>query len=1230
LITSLITETVNTEHSTWNIPRPGVNALRDFSLDVRGWMLVVGCFFALLIPSNSFAQTPLSNLVFTVGTSASNNWSYVLVNATTPSLLAGKRFAVYGKPGYPTNAGAFTLRGNIFQQTDTTAINTLLNQSVALGQDLNALNNSFARVVGTNIIGLLHNVPGIVGQTLPQRVLTAFQFASTDPTAANSLALLANGNPGLQICAGHAFAEQISGTTTYEVREINPGSGAADYVVGRVTINPGVPVILFAPGQPFQVMTNLPSDHLLIRMRWGTPPELRRLSVLQFGYNIWRIPKAAAEAGNFHITPPTPAQLNGNTNFTRANSTAAIFTTKDFTTGSGAGAADDPADRTTYFFADNGRATLHTNFNAGDQFYYFVTARDLLGRDGLVSPGRLMTACRRLLPTTPEDVRVENAVLPSSTNQPRLQVIWTQNTNATDAVDQYWIYRWVNPTGALTNDAVPLSNRVGVVAQLANTNLNSFTDNTPGARTNANPTNVWYTVRAVSTVACDPLLSPQSSPAWGVLRERGAPDATTGEVVGSCGTPVVMFQRFATNSVTNDLSSWHVLLTCQRRDPGIAWVMFVFSNALTGFQTNGPIYFSPGIDMAQTEFLVPAPYSPSPPIWTSCTVGTLYDQVSQPAVINLSGPIPSGQQKEIVFLAGQLLASALSSSDPLYSALNGSSICYPANNVKSDASGMVSMTFNAAFGSSLFIQALVSNVWNDVGIVTPDSNNVYWVSYPACLVGPVPNFRGCTVNLPNDSGCDQHVTAAADGSPSAPLRIRFRLTPRTQEFRIYRRADDGPMTFFAQGPAVYNPSNPTKTLEARDEAMPSVSARLCYFVQLLDEHGNGSPLAFIGCKETKPPKPPRPVLAEPKPMGSITNPQVMLNWFCPTAGVSRFSIKIKQLDAPTNGVSPRFLSVYAKSYTNFNRKASYLGLASHLSAAFGKLSAIVFDGAFLTTPISEGFGPGPQFTLTADVSPNVNYLITVAAVDDQGKILDGATSEAWPFIWTAPIQPANVPWPARPLPPVGDFDDNLNPADYTPFYPRVRAVLLTDANFQADPRYPVGVSIGYLEPFNGTYQSNVRSTDYAYYNIPINTFGPTWGVDPNDFVFRRSSGDPSRKGNLLLPIVVYRQQIANTNFPKVSGDITQVSPMIESVPWTTGAFCTDCSPHRVNVIILDRLMAIAWKFDQLTYHQHVMLCVRDQQPVQMGATYRYYVVRFNAKREVQEIIQAGDVDVPFQ
>ena len=116
-------------------------------------------------------QTPVSNLVFTVGTtiqdSGGHNWSYVLIGTPQPQLLAGKHFAIFSKPGFPTNAGTFTLRGTIFQQSDPTAINTLLNQSIALGENLTSLSNSLNT--------LLHKVPGITSLPLPQKVAAGRQ-----------------------------------------------------------------------------------------------------------------------------------------------------------------------------------------------------------------------------------------------------------------------------------------------------------------------------------------------------------------------------------------------------------------------------------------------------------------------------------------------------------------------------------------------------------------------------------------------------------------------------------------------------------------------------------------------------------------------------------------------------------------------------------------------------------------------------------------------------------------------------------------------------------------------------------------------------------------------------------------------------------------------------------------------------------------------------------------------
>ncbi len=1160
------------------------------------WCLVLGvwCFSSL----SASAQTPLSNLVYSVGTTARDNlnqdWSYMLLNADEPQILAGKRFAVYGKPGYPINAGAFTLRGNLVQQTDVATINTKLNQSVALGQNLASLNDALAVV--------LRNVPGIASQSLAQKVATGFQLAATDVSISEKMALLAQGNPGLNICAGHAFSEVIGTVTTYEVRELDPVTGAAGSVVGRVTLVPNAPVVLPAPGKPFQVVSNQISEHLLIRLRWGTTPELRRLSVLNVGFNLWRIPRAVAEAGNFHVTPPTTAQLQANANFVQANRSA-VFTTMEYTTGSGAGAADDPADRITHFFSDSGRGSASPPFNDGEEFYYFVTARDLLGRDGLVSPGGLSRACRRLPPKQPTNVRVENTVLPGTTNQPRLQVNWIQNTNAADLVTHYWIYRWPNPTMALTNDATPLNFRVGVVTNIPGTNLNSFIDTSAGAMTNANISNVWFTVRAVSQAACDPLLSPHAGPAWGVLRQRDAPAAATGSVVGSCGTPVVMFQNFTTNVISEDTQDWHFRLTCVRRDPGIAWVQFTITNLDGVVETNGPVYFPPDGDTAQIEYLQPASNTnQTGSLKITCTVGTFYDQVSKTASGVINAPFQFTQEREAVFFAGQLLSTALSSSDPLLSVINGGqSSCISPYSVVPDGSGMVAIYFDTAIvsGTVVLIQALTNNTWYDVAVVSPDSNNVYWVSFPACLIGPVPPFRGCSVNLPADADCDQHVARASDSGAAAPLRVRFRLTPRTREYRVYRRADEGPLTLLAQGAGAYDPAKPNKILEVRDDAMPSSPTRLCYFVQLLDEHGSGSPLSFIGCKEVKPARLPRPVLSEPQAIGTVANPQVALNWFCPTAGVARFQFKISLVDAPTPSAPSGFASPQVKPFPGYDKSATYLGLAKSL---FGL--GTTFSEAHLTSRIGVGFGPGPKFTINANVMPNVTYAISVAAVDDQGHV--GPASEVWQFIWTPPIQLATVPWPKRKLPPVQDFNV---------VGPGVAAILLTDDNFRQDLRYPVGIRIGQMSRNQAEFSvyANAFTTNYARYDVRSFSLNP----DPSTQVFHRNSS-----GETLLPIVLYRQQVTNAAFPKVSGDVTQVSPLIERIPWVL----LNVSQDFRTVLIPDRLFAISYEnVDDVGYHP---LSLRDQQPVLSGARYRYSIVRFNAKREPAEAIPAGEVDIP--
>lgn len=1207
----------------------------------RLWAVLVIFLLGVL---TTFAQ-PLSNLVFTAGTTIQdaslNNWSYVLLGAPDAQLLAGKRYDVFGKSGFPTNSGSFTLRGTLFQQMDQAAINTLLNQSVALGDDLTALNNALGV--------LLHNVPGITNETLPQKVLAAFQAAGSDAGLAAALLILERLHPGLSRCAGQAFAEIISGTTTYEVREADPNSGLGGAVLGRVTIIPGQPVILPAPGFPFQVITNAPSDHLRIRLRWGTPDALRRLSLLQFGFNVWRLPAGTAVADGFNVTPPTLTQLHSpGYGFAEAN-TLPVMATKDYAPAAGPGGPDDVADRLTYFFADsNGHSPgsaqfppgrtpagyLTPPFNDGDSFYYFITARDILGRDGFVSPGGMATACRKNPPAAPLKLSVLNSVQFKSpggaaTNQQNLLVRWLPGANVSDLITQYWVYRWPNPAMALTNDVTPSNNLIGIAPQLAGPGWNSLLDTNAGAPNSPGPSNFWYTVRAVSFSACGQLLfSPNSAPVSGVLRQHAAPLAPGGELVGSCGTPAVMFQQLDSPVNPNgpDTNNWNYRVTVARRDSGIAWAQLLISNAVVGtVETYGPLYFPPNGDSLSVDFKEPmSPYNSG--FTATCVVGTYYGEVSQAAACQTTNTPASTVVDEAVFTAGVLLFTALNSNDPLFQMLNlYQNRCFPAIGPTRDASGTVHMRFDVGGKIPLMIQYGTNfngaEFWTDVGVATPDTNGVYSIYLCPCVISPLPVLRGCEVNLPNEGGCDQHVARAGNSGPVAPIEIRFHLTPRTREYRLYRSIDGSPPTLIAQSEAMFDTNSPNEEIVRTDDGMPPSAARLCYFVQVLDENGNGSPLALIGCKDLVPPKPPTPVLSEPAPAGATTNPLVSLNWFCPTSGVCRFEIRLQRADQPGSGKPTGFFSPQLIKLTAFkplqaiatNSIPYFYGLVPHSSI----VSA--YDEWQLTPPLGPGFGPGPQFNLTAGVVPGVPYHISVAAEDIHGSWGDASTE--WTFVWQPPPAQLSVPWPARPLPPVTTFDDASVNSQTVPYAPRVVAVPFENGSGSnatvADVRYPVGIRIGDMTSYYYNFP-NVGTTNFAQY-YPFRR-DVAQQADPNASVFQRLSGNPQSKGDPLLPLVVYRQQVTNANFPRVSGHLAQVTPLLDTIPWNINA--------NQFVTIPDRLIAFGdetW-FDE-TYR---FLYLRDQQPVILGARYHYYVVRFNTMHEVAEVIDAGAVDIPSQ
>src|SRR5439155_20109515 len=107
---------------------------------------------------------------------------------------------------------------------------------------------------------------------------------------------------------------------------------------------------------------------------------------------------------------------------------------------------------TMFIMDDDGRGRpnyFNYGFTNGAQFFYYVTARDVLGRDGGLSSGLLATVCDRMPPMPPRGVHVGNDYSYNKTTTASNQALrgaWKQSLNANDLTPKPWIYRWTSIT----------------------------------------------------------------------------------------------------------------------------------------------------------------------------------------------------------------------------------------------------------------------------------------------------------------------------------------------------------------------------------------------------------------------------------------------------------------------------------------------------------------------------------------------------------------------------------------------------------------------------------------------------------------------------------------------------------------------------------------------------------------------------------------------------------------
>lgn len=1065
----------------------------------------------LLLPLELFAASSGEDILVAGTTSydaTGRPWAY-LTWQTDPSRLRALTLAVYVKAGDAGSAAPYQRDAIVRLQTDPIVLQPLLQRAVHLGQDLTALDQS--------IDSLFEKLVPDGSLSLAQKLSAVIRGSLDHPDHFRNLLLLARLHPAAALCLGWAYAAPIPGPagmpSTFELRAYDTARDRDLAVVGRITVRAGQPVVLPAPGRPVEVPDLTPRGDLNARFRWATPDELRRQSMLQHGFNIYRVPAAFAQQNHWHLAPPsTPtllAAVRDHPLVHRLNRVP-LLNPRDLTA---AEAEDLAADPVTFFFSDwNDRFNPNTtrpqaDFVNGAQFYYFLTARDLLGRDGQVSPGTLATICDRMPPTAPRRVRVVNHYAYDSVadqQDQRLQVIWNQNDNTpSNTTVAYFVYRWSNLPEMHQHAGDPAYNLVaGPIPHLTGSPTNSYLDNGPGAPTpgTAAGATFWYTVVALDDGACAPggNRSPHSAPAFGVLRDRAGPAAGGGQVEITCTTPQVTFDH--TGDVLPaaglDPAARHYQLTANRSRPAILWAEFHYDipGPVPDRTYIGRQYFAPGQSGVTLEFALPRgdlPPAASPRI--HCRVGSVHGKVSDFAISSTVGFAPDGSALPVIFVASNHVA-------------------------RTTAGG------------------------------------------------------GCVIH-------DPHGT---DDDTVDEICLTAQLTPGTREVKFYRRVENGPLTLVCQREADADAG--LAQAKCCDGAMPAQASDICYYVQLFDEHGNAGPLTRLQCIKTAPHAPlPMPILSPITSIGTSTNARMRLQWFCPPYGVERFEVWMAGHPlAPGQQISTDL------TLTN--------GIEVPLPIpGMGPGPAQPLFQTYVSRRIGPGFGQGSVFTTEADVVVGNHHAVFVRAVGKDGST--GPASNVETFRWMpSPAGGTNhVPWPARPLPAV-------TATNFPGLFARMFHT--NDPVFNAFPQQRfegVGIRIG-----------TVTMTAYP----PALTNAIPGTADPLDHIYRSA-----RDQELLFPIALYRMQAANATFPEVSGDVLQVTPLMEDIAYQRGT----TSNGAPAVLIHDPFVRLV-PVEPSPGAMHWELYLLDTQPVIEDATYAYVVVRLDPEtREIAEMTSTNPV-----
>jgi len=1044
------------------------------------------------------AQAPLQNALFTAATSAEDSdgkeWAFLLFQLTADiETLFTRRLAIYQKSGGIDQPGDFKHSGNVALHEHPAVIKGLLSRAAALGQspgDLNfAVNELFGELIPSPELPVEEKLSAVIRGSLG------------DPRQFANLMLLARMNPGVSLALGLGHAQRIGpGTTSFEVRELDP-LGNEIGVIGRVSVEAGKPVVLQAPFAPVAVPELSAMGHLNARLRWGAPDDLRRLSLLQYGFNLYRVDEAYAVSLGWNETPPPNGVLAAAATTLpeiRRVNRAPVLPTAIYNE---LEALDLEADPSTFFIADdNGLASENPlPFVDGARYYYFVTARDILGRDGHTSQGTPVMIFDRVPPHAPRRPEVSNfSEFAGGNESHRLQVQWRQlESTADEPITGYYVYRWASPGDVQKYAIHPLVNRISdFIPHVPGETRLIFVD--AGEKSPEVPKDYgmtfWYSVRAVKQTASGGILSANSSPAFGVLRNRFAPAPPVGKVLITCARPVVEPERIED---VPDVSADDPLraifdLICTRDTRTVAWAEFARNDTRDPAQFIGRFHFQLVRKQVRARMDLGRSIVDGNSTTIFCRVGDAGGKISEWVELGERGTAPVGSVRRFIFAASEITSQV---------------------------------------------------VLDDAAIAD-----------------------GCDVHSPGGMKLPDGLAEPLDGqNPTNPIFVVAPLTQHAKEYRVYRRIDEGDMTLWRQGLADEAEAN---QIILEDGALPPSAGEISYFGQYLDDNGNASELTLLGQHVAVAQPAPRPMLSPPQIDGTDSDPRMKIRWFAPPHGTERFAVILGVKPGPI----PEMLIPE---------------LSKNNNSPFNKMSPgpdnqpdpdNIPYGEYFTPSLDSGFGPGPAYELSVPVHKGKVYQVQIHAVAKSGGGRTGSTSYTfqWPTEDAAEATGPNVPWPARPLPAVGP----VFAADLAP-------IRISRPDFDG-----LGVVIGHipLEAVNASQNLIGENADFRSYLFPAD-----------------DKGDPDG----LLPMMLYRYQVPSTAFPNPSGDLIQVTPLMQNIA-TSGSngqrFLRD--PF-VRLVPSSRASG-----DEEDLWRIVLL---DTQPAVRSSRYAYVLVRFTKDGEVSTV-----------